>query len=762
MKIPSHFLLLLLLFLGTTLLHAQENTRPKVGLVLSGGGAKGFAHVGVIRKLEEHGIVPDYITGTSMGSIVGALYAIGYTPDQMEEIIRTVNWDEVISNRVGYDKVSFEEKYFYDRYFFGFPADDWKISLPSALIEGQNLQLLLSRLTEPVHGVRDFNQFPIPFKCVGANIENGKPVVLDTGDIVQAIRASMAIPTVFTPVLWDSLLLVDGGLVRNFPVEEAKAMGAEVIIGSYVGGGFKKKEELNSLVSILSQAAFVTSIYDSEEQMKHVDVLIQPDLDSYTAGDFNEGMPIVQRGYESAQKAERAIDSLAQIIGVDSTKVASREGILLSPAYRFERIEVTGNKNYPDKLIKGRMKVEPGLLYSLEKLEEELNLAFGIQAFAQVSYRILPGSTDSSNILKLVVKEAPRNTIQTALHYDTENNVGLVLNYTSRNALLKGSRFIVELDFADNPRLTTSYFKYIGKQQKVAAYGAYYLNRFRSLDIYDPSGASSSFGYVANRFDLGLQTTYLRNSTLGVRFRHRTLSLNPRVSADTLIRAYDEKANELEGYIRVNTTNARYFPDKGHIMNISVLNKWSTDVDVFAGGSVGDVLDSLDVFGSYTTLSMDLEGYIPLRKNVSLLYGGVISASLRADSLETRPQIMDYKVWGGFNPMLPNSHVFYGSPAYSHVTALTSFGFAGVQFKPTSSIVLRGVVNYFNNGWFETIFNTGTPEALYTGGNDLLGAGLTASYLSVVGPVTVGVSRNNKEKTYYGFIGIGMVFGKYP
>ncbi len=757
MRILPFFFLLFWLSIG----FSQEAERPKIGLVLSGGGAKGYAHVGVIRKLEEHGIVPDYITGTSMGSIVGALYAIGYTPDQMENIITSVNWDEVISNRVAFDKISFEEKQFYDRYHFTFDADDWRVSLPSALIEGQNLQLLLSRLTEPVHGVRDFGEFAIPFACVGANIENGLPVVLDTGDIVQAVRASMAIPTVFTPVLWDSLLLVDGGLVRNFPVEEAQAMGADIIIGSNVGDGYKKKEELNSLISILSQAAFVTSINDTKIQKNGVDILIEPNMTGYSAGDFNAGVAIVNLGYEAGERVTEQLDSLAKALKLDSSAVARRKGVQLAPSYLFEDIIVTGNENYPDKLIKGRMKLKSGEYYNLEKLEEEINLAFGIQAFAQVSYRVMPGSTDSTNVLKLIVKEAPRNTIRTALHYDTENNVGVVLNYTSRNALLRGSRFLVELDLADNLRFGGSYFKYIGKEQKLALVAAYRFTNQRSLDIYGTSGATSTYNYFSSRVDFGIQTTYLRNSTLGARFQHRSLGLTPRVTTDTLITEYDEKANQLEIYLRVNTLNQRYFPDRGHKLNISVLNKWSTDVDVLGSSGIGDALDSLDIFGNYTTLSMDLEGYIPIRRRFSLLYGGVISASLRADSLETVPQLMDQVIWGGLNPILPNSYVFYGIPAYANITSLTSFGFFGVQYKPIPALVFRGIANYFNNEWFEPIFNAKPVSQLSTGGNDLLGLGLTASYQSFAGPITLGVSTNNKEPSYYWFFSIGMTFGQY-
>lgn len=752
--------MLFLLILGTSFLSFGQEpspSKPKVGLVLSGGGAKGYAHIGVIRKLEEHGIVPDYITGTSMGSIIGALYSIGYTPDQMEQIIEDVNWDEVISNKVGYEKISFEEKYYYGRYLIDLPADDWVVRLPTALIEGQNLHLLLSRLTEPVHGIRDFSEFPIPFKCVGADIERGTPVVLDTGDIVQAIRASMAIPTVFTPVAWDSLLLVDGGLVRNYPVKEVKDMGADIIIGSYVGSGFKTKEELRSLVDILSQAAFVTSIFDSEAQTEMVDIHMVPDLAGYTAADFTEGAPIIQRGYEAAEKSEAQIKSLAERLGVEGDTI-KRPGVTLLPAYRFEDIVVEGNKTYPDKLIKGRMKVKVGQEYSLERLEEELNLAFGIQSFKEVSYRILPGLTDSTYVLNLKVKEAARNSIRAGLHYDTENNVGLSLNYTSRNAILRGSRFLVEADIADNPRVSTNYFKYLGKQQKIAFYVGYYFNSFRRFPFYENTSRTATFDYNMNRFDVGIQTTHLRNATFGFRGQFQRLDIDPRVNQDSAaIQSYNEKATQVELYLSVNTTNHAYFPTRGERMNIRVRSKLSTEADFATTG----VIDSLSVFGDYTTVVFDLDSYISFFKKFTLTYGGMIGLSFRNDSIDLSPQIMDYQILGGFNPVLPNSYRFIGLPAYSQLTPISSSVYAGIQYRFLNHFVAQGFINYANNEWFEDVFNVeGIPE-YNTGGKNIFGIGGMLNYETVIGPASLGIATNSKDPTYYVYFGVGFMFGKY-
>ena len=213
---------LLFLLAFFTLVFAQAKVeRPKVGLVLSGGGAKGMAHIGVIKAMEEAGLYPDYITGTSMGSIIGALYAIGYSADEIKEIALGIKWENVLTNDIPLDKVAFEEKLFYGRYFIELPIKDKKIGLPQGLIEGQELTMFLNKITRPAHGITDFHKLPIPFECVAADIETGKSVVLKSGSLPLAMRASMSIPTFFTPTTIDSTLFVDGGLLRNFPVQEA-------------------------------------------------------------------------------------------------------------------------------------------------------------------------------------------------------------------------------------------------------------------------------------------------------------------------------------------------------------------------------------------------------------------------------------------------------------------------------------------------------------------------------------------------------------
>lgn len=219
------------LLLLPVFLTAQGDERPRVGLVLSGGGAKGFAHIGVLKVLEEAGIRPDYITGTSMGSIIGGLYAIGYTASELDSIAKTLDWGQLLTDRVLLSDVIPEEKMDYQRFQVELDITKDGLQVPAGFVGGHSISETFSRLSARVAGIDSFDHYPIPFKCVAADLISGDQVVLDEGSFANALRASMSIPSVFSPVVKDSMLLIDGGVLNNFPVHLCQRMGAEIIIG---------------------------------------------------------------------------------------------------------------------------------------------------------------------------------------------------------------------------------------------------------------------------------------------------------------------------------------------------------------------------------------------------------------------------------------------------------------------------------------------------------------------------------------------------
>lgn len=290
---------------------AQPGPRKKVGVVLSGGGAKGMAHIGALKVIEEAGIPIDYVVGTSMGSIIGGLYSIGYTPEQMDSMVRRQDWSFLLSDKIPRSEQNMAEREASEKYVFSLPfGKNAKTQAVGGLIKGQNLANLFSELTVGYHDSIDFNKLPIPFACVSENIVNGNEVNFHKGVLATAMRASMAIPGVFTPVRLDSMVLVDGGVVNNYPVNVARAMGADIIIGVDVQNDLKPANELNSTGSILGQLINLMGLELYKKNLKETDTYIKVDVEGYSAASFTPSAvdTLIRRGEEAALAQKKLLD----------------------------------------------------------------------------------------------------------------------------------------------------------------------------------------------------------------------------------------------------------------------------------------------------------------------------------------------------------------------------------------------------------------------------------------------------------------------
>jgi len=283
--------LILLFMLSVTFLFSQEITQKKdikVGLVLSGGGAKGLAHVAVIKAIEKAGVRIDYIGGTSAGAIIGALYASGYNASQLDSIIRIINFEEILTGSLPRKSKPFYEKESGEKYVLTLPIKNKKIGIPIALSNGQSMLNLLTQLTQHVNNINDFNKLPIPFLCIATNLETGEQEILNNGFLPVAVMASGAFPTLLAPVEIDGKLLTDGGIVNNFPVEEVIAMGADIIIGVDIQSGLDPKENLDSAVKILNQIVGFQMRTSLENKYKNIDVLIKPNITNFNVISFDK------------------------------------------------------------------------------------------------------------------------------------------------------------------------------------------------------------------------------------------------------------------------------------------------------------------------------------------------------------------------------------------------------------------------------------------------------------------------------------------
>ena len=297
----------LLLCLIPMALFAVEKPQPKIGLVLSGGAARGLAHVGVLKALEEQGIRVDAIAGTSMGAVIGGLYASGYKIDELEKLALDIDWQEALSDDPPREDIPFRRKQddrdFLVRQKLSF-RDDGSLGLPLGVIQGQNLSLLLESLLAHSSDIRDFDKLPIPFRAVATDIVNGDKVVFRKGHLPQVIRASMSIPAVFAPVEINGQLLVDGGMVDNIPVDVAREMGVDRVIVVDIGTPLRPRKQLTTVFDILNQSTTLMTRSNSEVQLASLtpdDILIQPALSAIGATDFGRSQDIISAGYRATQ-----------------------------------------------------------------------------------------------------------------------------------------------------------------------------------------------------------------------------------------------------------------------------------------------------------------------------------------------------------------------------------------------------------------------------------------------------------------------------
>ncbi len=403
---------------------ADDRSRPKIGLVLSGGGARGAAHIGILKELERLKVPVDYIAGTSMGAIIGGLYASGMSTDQIEKALVEIDWDDIFSDRAPREKLSTNRK-FDDAFFLinkGVGFKDGKLQLGRGLIQGRKMYLKLKDLTLPVSGVTDFDQLSIPFRAVASDIATGEPVVLNAGDLASAIRASMSIPGFFAPVAIDGRLLVDGGVTNNLPIDVVRQMGADVSIVVDISTPLSPKEALQSVFSIVLQLTGIMTRGNTEAQLATLsddDVLIVPDLGSITTGDFTKAAEGVEMGIAAAQINQTVLQRLAVSEAEFARHIAARESRERGlPVIEFVRIN--NDSSIADEVIRSRLRVEIGQPLDILALEDDLAAIYGLDVFDNVSYSVV--KDNGRNGVEISVKERPwgPNYLQFGLQFSSD------------------------------------------------------------------------------------------------------------------------------------------------------------------------------------------------------------------------------------------------------------------------------------------------------------------------------------------------------
>lgn len=553
--------ILFLLILSPLLLFAQK--QPRVGLVLSGGGAKGFAHIGVIRELEKAGVQIDYVGGTSMGAIIGGLYASGYRADEIEGIIRGQNFNSLLQDEIPRRQKPYFEKFFLEKHAITLPIVGGTIGLPMGLSKGQSVLNLFTEILAPVDDITDFSKLPIPFYCIATDIETGEEIVLDKGSLALALRASGSFPSLLNPVEIDGRLLVDGGVVNNFPVDKMKEKGVDIIIGVSVEGDLFKRKELSSIVAVLMQIINFQMYKKSEEHIKKVDIFMRPKVTEYNVISFDKADEIIEGGTRATKPYKVVFDSIAKLQTVKKRipRIIKNKGMFL-----VDRIIIKGNKNYTKDYITNKLQIKEGDSTCYKTIAEKINTLTATKNFKRVDYNFT--KSFSGKKLEMNIKEDDISSLlRVGLHYDILYRSGVLLNYNHKKILFRNDEVSFDLVIGDKIRYNLEYFLDDG----FFGYGfSSRYNSFSSNILFNDNIINKiniDYRDFTNR--LYAQTTLDRKFAFGFGLEHKNLNVFSETVLTNKSKTYFDFSNYLNGiaFLKMDTFNKTQFPTEGFYLD---------------------------------------------------------------------------------------------------------------------------------------------------------------------------------------------------
>jgi len=736
---------LLFIFLLPLLSFTQEKQDVKIGLVLSGGGAKGLAHIGVLKVIEEAGIQIDYIGGSSMGAIVGALYASGYSATQLDSIFHEINFNILIQDEVPRSAKTFYEKQENEKYALTLPFDDFKISFPSGLSKGQNLYNLMSRLTMHLDNIRDFRKMPIPFFCIASNIETGEQVILESGSLAKAVSASGAIPSVFSPVKIDGKLLTDGGVTNNYPVSQLRERGANIIIGVDVQDSLADRKQLKSVFDILTQISNFRTISHMQENIELTDLYIKPDITKFNVLSFDKGSAIIDSGEVAALKK---MDQLKLIASKQGATIPRVKKVIRADKIHINSLTIKGNNSYPRAYILGKLQLRYYSKYTQEDLYNGINNLAATGNFDRINYNLIPN--DGSYTLALQLEESPNKTLlRMALHYDNLYKSGALINLTRKSAFFTNDVASIDVILGDNFRYNFQYYIDKGYYWSYGIKSRYNLfERGVGFDFARENSDLEDIGInkieikhqdVTNQFYV--ETLFRQIFSFGLGLEHKYL----KISSETLGREPNnnfsstvfDKSNYYSsfGYLKLDSFDNKYFPTKG----------------VYFDGDFHLYLFSSDYHQNFSEFSITKGkfgyAFTPIDKfttRISTETGFRIGAD--------NTNILDFFLGGYGNNFINNFVPFYGYDFItisgdSYIKALIELDYE--IFRKNHIIASANFAN--------------VEDQLYSSGNwlsapDYTGYALGYSLETLIGPVELKYSYSPEVKISQWFFSLGFWF----
>ena len=766
--------LLIATLLVSLVAQAQTNTtiqppRPKVGVVLGGGGAKGASHIGVLKYIEEMGIPVDYVAGTSMGSIIGGLYAMGYEPDEMNRLIAEMQWNELIGNKIERIYLSKEMRERRSTSLLNIPFGEGTLpdqqsrggllsQLPSAYVSNSSLINLFNDLCIGYQEDMDFNDMPIPFACVATDLVTGKEVVLRKGNVPTAMRASMAIPGVFAPVQIDDYVLVDGGMVNNFPADVLREMGADIIIGVEVTNENKiTAEDLKSLPQVMGRILINGTSAKRKENRELCTVRLVPDVTGFGMLSFTPDAidTLVERGYKIAKEHHDELLAIKQLVdreaGHPVSKVlhAPRANNLMTYPVYITTIDIKGVDNRERRWLMRKGGLEVDRSYYEDDIEKTMSIYRGTGCFDEITYTIKENdslhehtpSVSSDYALQVNVKPAAPHVMDIGLRYDTEEGAALLFHIGINEKHFGKSKLGFSAKLSYNPKFSLRY-------------------------TYSRSSLAN-FNVSARFRDEHFRSHNLFNKYFNLRYRQ---------------------------------LNANAYISEFHLLNISTSVGAKFNYTVFDNSSfMSDILDSI-FYVNNTTLAPFItfqydnldDPYFAkhgIRSSLNTSYNFVLAPSKKEKVFDIGYVFQAYitprdgkftiipQVYGRFvtkTNYYNLTNVCGGEIAGRHFDSQMPFiGLTSVEdgFLTNNASILRCDLryNFYGNHYVTAMYNASMPWGVIGNGGaafvDMFnfvaqGAGLKYSYNSVLGPISLTAHWSNYDSAnYFGaYFSLGYTF----
>lgn len=683
MKFNPKFILSICLF--SLFGFAQETLpeNPKIGLVLSGGGAKGLAHIGVLKVIDSLDLRIDYIGGSSMGAVVGGLYATGYSGQQLDSIFRDVDFDILLGDKVPRSSKTFQERKNAEKYAASLPLNDFKLQLPSSISRGQNVFNLLTKLTKDEWGINDFSKLPIPFYCIATNMETGEAVVLDKGNLAEAMSLSSILPTLFQPIEKDGILLMDGGIANNYPVEILKTKNLDYIIGVNVQEDLLTKDEIKSVSEILTQINSFRSTEAMKAKKEMTDLFIEPNVEGYNVISFNKGSEIIEKG----KKAVTPFLNELKRLKTSQNFTKKNKKVIAIDTLKINKIDILGNEKYTDSYVLGKLRFRRGETLSFEDFNNGVNNLLATNNFDSFRYKFLSSENQDYDFVGTVKETANTSFLKLGVHYDQVLKSSVLLNFTKKQLLLKNDVLSLDFILGDNSRFNFDYYIDKGFYWSIGLNANY--TRFRydiSPLFFDASLSEMLSSRIPTTLSDFTSTFFVEtlikkdfSFKIGATFKR----LNMYASSPSLVTTFQDVKYQIEesdfsitnATVKYDTLDDVFFPSSGFLFEGS--------------GDLYLTASKYDNFSQFLILKTNIAKAFSINNKISILVGTEGGFMVGDDKISA----LNFGLGGYAHNHLNNNGSFFGYDFFS----LSGDSFVKAYFSADYEFYKRHHINISGN-----------------------------------------------------------------